>query len=152
MIFKSIHLKEGMYEKKIDFLKEVNLIHSKENSRGKTTLLRFMLYALGYNIPNTRKIKFNQCQVEMIIESEKNGAIKLIRNDVSSIQVEINAEKRTYVMPEQQNELQALFFETDNKDIISNLLGAYYVDQEKGWNNSNPIKQTYRDCIQHLSF
>ncbi len=133
MIFKSIHLKEGIYEKKIDFSKEVNLIHSNKNSRGKTTLLRFMLYALGYAIPNTRKIRFNQCQVELIIESEKNGAIKLIRNDVSSIQVEINADKRTYVMPEQQNELQSLFFETDNRDIVTNLLGAYYVDQEKGW-------------------
>lgn len=133
MIFKSIHLKEGLYEKKIDFQNGVNLIYSKKNSRGKTTLLRFMLYALGYHIPNTRKIKFNQCQVEMIIESEKNGEIKLIRKDLSSIQVEINAEQHTYVMPEQQNELQSLFFETENKDIISNLLGAFYVDQEKGW-------------------
>lgn len=133
MIFKSIHLKEGLYEKKINFQNKVNLIYSEKNSRGKTTLLRFMLYGLGYNIPNTKKIKFNQCQVEMIIESEKNGEIKLIRNDLSSIQVKIETEEHTYVMPEQQNELQALFFETNNKDIISNLLGAYYIDQEKGW-------------------
>lgn len=133
MIFKAIHLKEGLYERKINFSEEVNLLHSDKNSRGKTTLLRFMLYALGYTIPNTRKIKFNQCEVEMIIESEKNGEIKLVRNDISSVLVEMNEEKRTYVIPEQQVELQNLFFETNNSDIISNLLGTYYVDQEKGW-------------------
>lgn len=133
MIFKAIHLKEGLYERKISFSKDVNLIHSDKNSRGKTTLLRFMLYALGYTIPNTRKIKFNQCEVEMIIESEKNGEIKIVRNDISSVLVEMNEEKHTYVIPEQQVELQNLFFETNNSDIISNLLGAFYVDQEKGW-------------------
>ena len=30
MIFKSIHLKEGLYEKKIDFKNGVNLIYSKK--------------------------------------------------------------------------------------------------------------------------
>ena len=72
MIFKSIYLKEGLYERRIDFSKGVNLIHSDKNSKGKTTLLRFMLYALGYNIPNTKKIKFNQCEVELIVENEKS--------------------------------------------------------------------------------
>lgn len=133
MIFKSIHLREGLYEKKIEFSKGVNLIHSNKNSRGKTTLLRFILYALGYSIPNTRKIKFNQCEVELIIESEKNGEIQLIRNDLVSVQVVINNQQRIYVIPEQRIELQKLFFETASNDIMSNILGAYYVDQEKGW-------------------
>ena len=60
MIFRSIHIKEGLAERLVDFTSGVNLIHSEKNSRGKTTLLRFMLYALGYNIPNTRKIKFDR--------------------------------------------------------------------------------------------
>ena len=63
MIFKSIYLKEGLLERKIYFSEGVNLIHSEKNSCGKTTLLRFMLYALGYNIPNTKNIKFNRCEV-----------------------------------------------------------------------------------------
>ena len=33
-----------------------NLIYSKANSKGKTTLLRFILYALGYQIPATEGI------------------------------------------------------------------------------------------------
>lgn len=133
MIFKSIRLKEGMFERTIEFSNTANLIHSTKNSRGKTTLLRFMLYGLGYNIPNTRKIKFNQCEVELDIECEKSGKLKLIRNDTTSIQVVISQELRTYVLPEQQYELQELIFGTSIPEVLSNILGAYYVDQEKGW-------------------
>ena len=58
MKFISIYIKEGIYQKKIDFKDGVNLIFSKKNSRGKTTLLRILLYGLGYSIPNTKKMKF----------------------------------------------------------------------------------------------
>ena len=133
MIFKSIYLKEGLFKRRIDFSKEVNLIHSDKNSKGKTTLLRFMLYALGYNIPNTKKIKFNQCEVELIVENEKKEEIKLVRNNLPIIQIEKNKKKKVYVIPEQQDELQEMVFGIENKDIISNLLGVYYIDQEKGW-------------------
>ena len=133
MIFKSIYLKEGLNERRIDFSKGVNLIHSDKNSKGKTTLLRFMLYALGYNIPNTKKIKFNQCEVELIVENEKKEEIKLVRNNLPIIQIEKKKKKKVYVIPEQQDELQEMVFGIENKDIISNLLGVYYIDQEKGW-------------------
>ena len=133
MIFKSIYLKEGLFKRRIDFSKEVNLIHSDKNSKGKTTLLRFMLYALGYNITNTKKIKFNQCEVELIVENEKKEEIKLVRNNLPIIQIEKNKKKKVYVIPEQQDELQEMVFGIENKDIISNLLGVYYIDQEKGW-------------------
>ena len=43
LIFQSIRIKEGLYERTFRFTKGVNLIFSKENSRGKTTLLRFCL-------------------------------------------------------------------------------------------------------------
>ena len=133
MIFKSIYLKEGLFKRRIDFSKGVNLIHSDKNSKGKTTLLRFMLYALGYNIPNTKKIKFNQCEIELIVENEKKEEIKLVRNNLPIIQIEKNKKKKVYVIPEQQDELQEMVFGIENKDIISNLLGVYYIDQEKGW-------------------
>ena len=79
MIFRMIHIKEGFAERLIDFTSGVNLIHSEKNSRGKTTLLRFMLYSLGYNIPNTRKIKFDRCEVTANLSCEKCGEITLFR-------------------------------------------------------------------------
>jgi len=133
VIFKSIRLKEGFIERKIIFAEDVNLIHSIKNSRGKTTLLRFMLYALGYNIPNTKKIKFNNCEVELLIYCETSGIISLLRCSDIAVEVTMGSEKQTFVLPEQQNELHKIIFGTENVDILRNLLGAFYVDQEKGW-------------------
>lgn len=133
MIFKSIHLKEGFFERTIKFSEEVNLIHSEKNSCGKTTLLRFMLYALGYNIPNTRKIKFDRCEVELEIECEMAGTVLLRRNSDIAIEVTFEDRKSTFVLPEQKADLHKIIFGTENIDILENILGAFYVDQEKGW-------------------
>lgn len=133
MIFKSIRLKEGFFERTIIFSEGVNLIHSEKNSCGKTTLLRFILYALGYNIPNTRKIKFDRCEVELVIECETVGEILLLRHSDIAIEATVKDQKRTFVLPEQQNDLHTIIFGTENVDILGNLLGAFYVDQEKGW-------------------
>lgn len=133
MIIKSIRLKEGFFERSIVFTDAVNLIHSRNNSCGKTTLLRFMLYALGYNIPNTRKIKFKNCEAELILECETIGEVTLFRHNENSIEAAIKGEKQTFVLPEQENDLHKIIFGTENSDILNNLLGAFYVDQEKGW-------------------
>ena len=65
MKYCSILIRDGIYEKKINFEKDVNLIFSKKNSRGKTTLLRLMLYGMGYDIPSTRKLNFNKMYIEI---------------------------------------------------------------------------------------
>lgn len=133
MIFKSVRIKEGMFERNIDFTDKVNLIFSKKNSRGKTTLLRFLLYSLGYNIPNTKKFKFTNCEVETVIYSEISGEISLFRASKDFLDVTIDGYKKTFILPDQQDELHKAIYGTDNKDILNNLLGAFYVDQEKGW-------------------
>lgn len=133
MIFKSIYLKEGFFERTINFTDRVNLIYSKNNSCGKTTLLRFVLYALGYSIPNTRKIKFKNCEAKLIIDCDSIGEVTLLRYNEISIEVTVDGEKQTFVLPEQQADLHKMIFGTENIDILNNLLGAFYVDQEKGW-------------------
>lgn len=133
MRFISIHIKEGMFERNVEFSDLVNLIYSKKNSRGKTTLLRFMLYGIGYTVPNTRKIKFDKCEVETVIQTEKNGIIKLLRNDLSTIKIEKDSNISTFVLPEQEFMLHALLYSTNNADLLKNILGTFYVDQEKGW-------------------
>lgn len=133
MIFKSIRIKEGVFERTIDFSSGVNLVFSHKNSKGKTTLLRFLLYSLGYNIPNTRKIKFDRCEVEAIIQCDNVGDIKLCRYNYDQIEVAINDELQTYILPDQLHDLHKIIFGTTNKDLLNNILGAIYVDQEKGW-------------------
>ena len=133
MIFQSIRIKEGLYERTFRFASGVNLIFSKENSRGKTTLLRFMLYSLGYSIPNTRNIQFDRCEVETHLLCEKAGDVLLTRLSKDYIEVAIEKETTTYILPDQLHELHEILFGTANADILNNILGAIYADQEKGW-------------------
>ena len=79
MKFKYILIKDGIYGREITFTGFVNLIYSKNNSRGKTTLLRAMLYGLGYDIPSTKKLNFDKLQILLEIYNEKEESIKLVR-------------------------------------------------------------------------
>jgi len=133
MIFQSIRIKEGISERTIDFTEKVNLIHSQKNSRGKTTLLRFLLYSLGYNIPNTRKIKFERCEVEVKLLCDSNSEITILRYNNDFIVATIKETEITFVLPDQINALHKEIYGTDNSDILNNILGSFYVDQEKGW-------------------
>lgn len=134
MIVKSIRISYGMLYSRCDhFTKGFNLIHSQKNSVGKTTLIRFLLYSLGYSIPSTRKIRFNDCVVETDIVSDNAGELRLTRASRDYVVVEVDSERKTYTLPENQNELHSLIFGTSNEAVLQNLLGAYYVDQEKGW-------------------
>ena len=133
MIFQSIRIKEGFAERSFDFTDGVNLIFSKENSKGKTTLLRFMLYSLGYNIPNTRKIRFDRCEVISTIVLDNVGEIVLSRYSNDFIEATVADEKKTYILPDQLHDLHKIVFGTGNADVLNNILGAIYADQEKGW-------------------
>lgn len=156
MIIKVIKIEEGLFDRNIKLSPNVNLIYSKQNSRGKTTLLRFILYSLGYSIPNTRNIKFEHCNVEILINTEACGDIKLIRKG-NVIFVVYNDTRLSYVLPEQQNELHSLIFGTTSRNILNNLLGAFYVDQEKGWTLLNrgvvigSVHFTIEELIRGLS-
>ena len=132
MRFVSLRVKEGMFERVFDFSESVNLIHSNENTRGKTTLLRFMLYSIGYPIPNTRNIRFEICEVESVVECHL-GTVTLYRNSQYSIDFVLNGESTTYILPAEQYVLQGKLFNTDNQNILNNILGSFYLDQEKGW-------------------
>lgn len=133
MLIKSIYIRDGLFERNITFEENVNLIFSKKNSCGKTTLIRLILYAMGYSVPSTKKIKFEKCftKIELILDSGDN--IFLTRENSYSISLISDNEEEIYVLPEQICALHSKLFCTDNVDILNNLLGAYYFDQEKGW-------------------
>lgn len=127
-----IHLKEGFNERTIHFSKNVNVIHSKQNSSGKTTLLRFILYALGYQIPSTRKISFPQCDVDITIHDSKDNLKKITRAQ-NWIEFDQKGKIDTFILPGDEDKAHSIIFECSNNNILNNILGAYYLDQEKGW-------------------
>lgn len=135
MILKKIILKNGLLRKEISFSKKTNLIYSTKNSCGKTTFIRSILYALGYGIPSTKGLPFKKMEFELIVES-KNIEYKLIRRqDYMSV---MNAEEeRNYTLPIDLYDIQSLLFGTNNANILDSILGAFYVDQEKGWTMLN---------------
>ncbi len=132
MRFKSIHIKEGYFERCVVFSKSNNLIYSEINSTGKTTLLRFLLYSVGYSIPNTKNIKFENCIVTTQIE-ENGKNIILVRNAREYIVMNVDGKEETFILPSQEYDLHKKLFLTDNVDLLNNILGAFYFDQEKGW-------------------
>ena len=58
MIIEKLLLREGMIENLDTFSEKRNLIYSKTNTKGKSTFVRLLFYALGYPIPNMRGIKY----------------------------------------------------------------------------------------------
>ena len=132
MRFKRIHIIEGYYERVIVFSENNNLIYSEKNSTGKTTLLRFLLYSIGYNVPNTKNIKFENCIVTTQVE-ENGRNITLIRNVREYIVMNVDGKEETFILPSQEHDLHKKIFLTENIDLLNNILGAFYFDQEKGW-------------------
>lgn len=132
MKFISVFIKEGLFSKTFTFTDSINLIYSQFNSAGKTTLLRIMLYGLGYNIPNTRKMKFEQCEIKVTLETE-SGKELMVERFKNELTVTFCDEMSKYILPHEHTKFLRLIFGVDNEDILMNLLGAFYIDQEKGW-------------------
>lgn len=136
MVINSIEISYNNKSQKYNFKNDFNLIFSKKNSKGKTTLLRFILYGLGYNIPPTEGIgDFDKYKINIELSSEVKQ-ILLIRTGETIILKDENNEKN-FLLPEEQYELQSLLFGIEDLLILENLLAVFYIDQEKGWTMLN---------------
>ena len=133
MIFNSIYIEEADNKRLIVFSDGNNLIHSLANSRGKTTLLRIMLYSIGYSVPNTKHIKFENCKVESQITLDSGEVLVLCRESRDYIELKQNDSITTYVLPSDEATLHKIIFKANYPELINNLLGIFYFDQEKGW-------------------
>lgn len=133
MIFNSIHIEEAGIKRLIVFSDRNNLIHSSANSKGKTTLLRIMLYSIGYSVPNTKHIKFENCKVESQITLDNGKVLSLCRESRDYIELKQNDSVTTYILPSDETTLHKIIFNANNLELIKNLLGIFYFDQEKGW-------------------
>lgn len=131
MIIKSITITEVKKTKTYKFSSQTNLIHSNDNTVGKTTLLRLMLYALGYQIPNTKNMKFEKCVTQVLLDV--NGKTYYIKRENEYLLVNDDTSTEYYILPTELNQFHAMIFGTDNRDVLDNLLGTFYMDQEKGW-------------------
>ena len=132
MEFVSLTIKQGFLENVFLFPSAVNLIHSEKNSVGKTTLLRFLLYALGYSIPSTRGLNFDNYELALVVQCD-NGKTCVLNRTMSSLVYKCGGEAISFSLPSDLLELHQHVFGIENHEVLDNLLGAFYIDQEKGW-------------------
>lgn len=157
MIIEKVTIRQGLFEKIVSFSDRNNLIHSQSNSVGKTTLMRVILYSIGYSVPSTKMFPLDKCEIEARVITDDGNAIELVRHSPNYMVCYEGDEKQTFCLPEQQTELQAKIFKTEDVDILDNLLGVFYLDQEKGWTLLNrgvvigSIHFNVEDFIQGLS-
>ncbi len=107
------------------------LIYSEDNSVGKSTLLRMLFYSLGYPIPGTLAIRFQKLFLELDL-SIFDGVYKVRRHD-KKLELISGKEKKEYLLPEQHEYFLKQIFNTEEVKVINNILGAIYLDQDKGW-------------------
>lgn len=118
---------QAFKNKDIDLNSDVTIFYSAENTTGKTTLLRAILYTLGFSIPNTELIKFDDFEFSIAATNGvKTYNIKRTGRLLSIDEIE-------YDLPTDQANAHAFLFGTNSNEIITNLLGTIYFDQEKGW-------------------
>ena len=135
MIIKSVVISSTDEMFQCSFISSNNLIYNSHNKQGKTTLIRFIIYGLGYTIPITHPINPEKYTVEIVL-SVLDKEIKLIRNK-SNLIVKKNDGVKTFSLSGGNGYALKYILSTDNLDLMSNLLGTFYFDQEKGWSLFN---------------
>ncbi|MFR0584346.1 hypothetical protein ACLUX0_08570 [Limosilactobacillus mucosae] len=115
--------------KKFNLKKKNTFIYSKRNSVGKTSFLRCLLFAMGYNIPSTKGMNMNNLNLEVDI-SRDDEVISLNRNNE---RVTISGNVHLISLKEEQKDVLSIVYGIENPLILDNILGLHYFDQEKGW-------------------
>ena len=118
-----------MFSRVIKF-EDRTLIYSEENSQGKTTLMRLILHSLGFAVPFSSGVNFNEIITKITLETEKEE-ITLERVG-SLISLYKRNEIKKFFLPADCIKLHSLVFEVEEINLLENILGAIYVDQTKG--------------------
>lgn len=147
-----------MYEaskREINFTQKT-LIYSDDNSVGKSTLLRLLFYGLGYQIPGTYGIKFKNVKLRVIFE--RNGNKYTVQRNGNYVELyNDNKFVTSQILTEENDSWFTYIWGIDSIRVLRNILGAIYMDQDKGWTLLNRgkvignIRFNIRDLLIGLS-
>lgn len=141
----SINLIDG--EKKITFGSGTNLIYSDKNSMGKTTLIRVVLWCLGFEIPSSKGIDFNYIKFSLTVQNYQDKEIVIKSDDDNNIILIADGEQKRLPKDGWRSVVISVVFGIDDAVMQNNLLGAFYIDQEQGWNVANRGKVVGRNMF-----
>ena len=145
MKFIDFTIREGFLQKTFIFSEIANIIFSQRNATGKTTFLRSLFYSLGYPVPSTRGIKFDGMEFWLTVEN-RDKEYKIYRHN-SFLSIHDGNDQIDYSLPTDFYEIMTIITGCNNKEVLDNLIGASYMDQEKGWTLLNRGK-----VIGNISF
>lgn len=139
-------------DKKFDFANGNTLIYSNKNSVGKTTLIRILLYSMGYNVPSTKGLSFKKLNLKLQIDCDGNKEV------IERYGNRVVAFSNIFFMDSvrDRNELHSRMSGISDPQILKNILALVYFDQEKGWTLLNRgtviggIKFKIEDLIEGL--
>lgn len=138
MWIKQIEYDGGLdYNGKIIFDRK-SIISSKYNKKGKSTLLRVILYALGFEVVRTNGIANLDLRTNIKILTDDLEEIQIFRNNEKVILEESSSDKKRELhLPEDQEVLQSTFFDFNNEKLLENFLGTFYFEQGRGYSLIN---------------
>lgn len=147
------------YENKVKTInfEDKSLIYSQENSIGKSTLLRLLFYSIGYPIPGTYGLKFSKIKCITQFKREnitytvhrKDNYVEIYKNDFFLFSKNLTNDD--------DDDWFTYIWGIDSIHVLKNLLGAIYMDQDKGWTLLNRgkvignIRFNIRDLLIGLS-
>lgn len=142
MILKTIEIQEGLFKKDYVFSNGFNIISSNGiNSVGKTTLLRLVIYALGEAVSMTQGFDPRGLITRLIIQTDRDKELQLLREG-NTLAIYDGQSTERYVLPQDLIEAKKQIYGIGSKELAENILGAFYIDQDKGWTLLNRGKVT----------
>lgn len=141
-VIRKLDIRQGFYLSSFEFSDETTLVQSNgNNSVGKTTLLRAILYALGEPVASTSEFHFDKC--EFRIELLRDGEVLTgLRSDGRYQILTDGTTVDCLSLPVQLGTLRKLLWGFGSNQVRDNYLGALYIDQDKGWTLLNRGKVT----------
>lgn len=159
MLIKSITIKysniSGNFSKKYSFGKtKINLISSDGiNSKGKTSLIRFIIWGLGYNISLTSEFSSPYAETKIELGQSDLSTIVRKRNKIEFHYKDNTVKSLT--LPDDALEIEKSIFSsitTDVDDVYKQLIGYFYFEQDSGyhaWNRGSVIQQLDDDSVSY---
>lgn len=116
-------------------IEEKHLFYSDKNSKGKTSLIRFLIHSLGFKIPSTKKVDMKKYKTILLLERDDKNLISLEREDNNFSISFRDGTNFIFNLEEKLDQFKALsiVFQCNKSNLLENILPVFYIDQDKGW-------------------
>lgn len=133
----------GPVSKSYLFNEKINLVFSNgNNTKGKTSLLRFIIWGLGFNISLTKNFKSAYSETEIIIED--SPVSKVNRKGYNVRIFYRDASEKTFSVFDDRLEIEKNIFGRVPQILRDQIIGYFYFDQDNGyrpWNRGEVIQK-----------